>query len=51
MVWISHLNLFKLRESIKQDFNVIILEQYGQIGFEEKTTAFDELQQRVINYK
>lgn len=40
----------RLRESIKQDFNVIIQEQYGQSGYEAKTNAFDELQQRVIKY-
>jgi hypothetical protein len=36
-----------LKESLTQDFNQIIIEEYGQIGFEEKTKAFDELQQRV----
>jgi hypothetical protein len=40
----------KLRESIKQDFNQIIVEEYGQNGFEDKTNAFDELQQRVLFY-
>jgi len=36
-----------LKESLTQDFNQIIIEEYGQQGFEEKTKAFDELQQRV----